>query len=122
MSVLSGLSVLIVEDNPVLMLDTETALVELGCDVAGVAGRLADARELIRAVPFDLAVLDVNIQGEKIDPVAESIARSGRPIVFVTGYGAAGVPLHIPGPVIERPYARSTLERALLEAMQAERE
>jgi DNA-binding response OmpR family regulator len=60
--------------------------------VAAEAGDVEEAAKLAQSTDFDLAILDVNLKGKLITPVAELIKALGRPIIFATGYGSEGVP------------------------------
>lgn len=112
-----GLRVFMVEDEAMLSLAMQDMLAELGCEVVGTAARLEAALELAQSVVFDIAVLDVNLGGERVDPVADIIAARGLPIVFVTGYGKQGAPRHLAGPVVEKPYELVNLKKALSAAL-----
>jgi DNA-binding LytR/AlgR family response regulator len=115
---LQGVRVLVVEDEPMLLLALQDTLTELGCEVAGTAARLQPALVLVHDLTFDIAVLDVDLGGVRIDPVAAAIAARGVPIVFVTGYGQGAAPRHVPGPVLEKPYEAAHLHKALRMALQ----
>ena len=65
---------------------------ELGYRVAGEAGDIDEAVRLVQATEFDIAILDVNVNGKVISPVAEAMTLRGLPFVFATGYGSAGLP------------------------------
>lgn len=114
----SGLRVYLVDDEPLLLMELEDKLAELGCIVAGSASRIETALARARELAFDVAVLDVNLGTTRIDPVAEAIAERALPIVFLTGYGPdfKGRPRH--GIVLEKPCTKATLERALSQAME----
>jgi DNA-binding response OmpR family regulator len=114
-----GKSVFVVEDEPMLSLDLQDILTELGFEVAGAAARIEPALELARKLVFDVAVLDVNIGDQSILPVAEIVDGRGLPIVFATGYGQGAVPEGMRCVVLEKPYDVKALERALLEALGA---
>src|SRR5262249_44481727 len=93
-------------------------LADIGCEVAGVASRLKEAFEQIDTVTFDVAILDVNLNGEQTLPVAEALLASGRPIVFATGYAATTVPPTFAAvPVLQKPFQQQDLERALRAAL-----
>ncbi len=111
---LSGLRVFVVEDEaPVAML-VETMLDDLGCDVVLSAASVAEALEFVRRGGFDVALLDVNLGGEKVFPVADELRRLGAPFVFSSGYGAGGLrPDLADAPIIQKPYRLSDLEAAL---------
>ena len=79
--------VLIVEDEVLVALSLKRTLGDLGYAVVGPAVNLEEAWTLARTSPSDIALLDVNIQGETVLPLAESLAAAGHAIVFCSGYG-----------------------------------
>jgi hypothetical protein len=86
--------------------------------VVGPASRIRHALQLACDAEIDAAVLDVNVAGEKVFPVAEVLARRGVPFVFATGYGAAGIDGVFPdSPILQKPYLEAALARALREAL-----
>jgi CheY-like chemotaxis protein len=117
-SPVSSCSVLIVEDETLLRMITEM-LEELGHRVAAEAARLEQALPLARSADFDLAVLDVNIAGQLITPVAELIASRQLPIIFATGYGVSGLPEAFRDrPALRKPFMVDGLKHAIAQAMQ----
>ena len=101
---LNGLTVLIVEDAVLLAMELETALGEAGAQVVGPAYDLAEALRLVEQ-PLDAAVLDVNLNGLPVTPVAERLRERGIPFVFATGYGAGGgAPAGFDAPIVRKPY------------------
>ena len=76
--------VIAVEDEALVLLLLQDMLTELGCEIAGSATRLDSALRLAIDGEFDLAILDVNLHGKRIDPIADAIAGRGLPIIFVT--------------------------------------
>jgi CheY-like chemotaxis protein len=117
LSALRGVRVLVVEDEPMVSLALQDTLADFGCEVAGRAARLQPALDLARDLTFDVAVLDIDLGGTRVDPVAEAIAARSLPIVYVTGYGRDAAPRHVPGPVLEKPYEAAELQRALRKAL-----
>lgn len=113
MNALAGLRVLVVEDEPIVAMMLEDMLVELSCTVVGVASTVAQGLALAREGGFDAAVLDININGQRSDPIAEALDRMGLPYVFATGYGSAGLPVGVRKPVIQKPYTSGQLTTAL---------
>lgn len=111
---LAGKRVLAVEDESLVAMWLEDLLSELGCVVVGPANTLEIALELVDRDAIELAVLDINIAGEKVFPVAERLAARKVPFVFATGYGASGViePFN-EHPVVQKPYTLDMLKRAL---------
>ncbi len=89
---LAGRRVLVVEDEMLVAMLVEDLLQEAGCVVVGPFARLADAMAAVAEHPLDLGLLDVNIAGELVFPVAYELERRGVPFVFVTGYGQAALP------------------------------
>ena len=91
MQSLSGVRVLVVEDEFAVLLLLEDMLNELGCELAGTATRLPEAVTMAASAECDAAVLDVNINGENVAPAAEALFGRGIPVVFSTGYGRSGI-------------------------------
>jgi len=83
---LAGRSILVVEDEMLVLMNIETTLTDLGC-TATSAGTIEDALTLLDDTSFDAAMLDVNLHGEKSYPVADALALRGIPFIFSTGYG-----------------------------------
>ncbi len=82
---LAGKTILVVEDSPLIAANAEDILVELGCEVVGPAGTLADALQLSEQADFDAALVDLNIRGSKAFPLLRILAH--RQIPFVLGSG-----------------------------------
>jgi CheY-like chemotaxis protein len=89
---MAGLRVLVVEDEFLLAMMLEDTLNEEGCIIVGPFGRVAEAIQAATEEQIDLAVLDVNVAGEKVFPVADLLDRSGVPFILLTGYGEKAVP------------------------------
>jgi CheY-like chemotaxis protein len=110
--------VLVVEDEAAISMLLEDMLLDFGCDVVGPAARLATALEM--AASDDVAILDVNVAGEPIYPVAEAIAKRDLPLVFSTGYGGAGIREPFRDRlVVQKPFSQSDLKRTLISAIVA---
>jgi CheY-like chemotaxis protein len=117
-SATAGLRVLVVEDETVIAMLVEDMLAELGHHVVAVAGTLEQAARLADEAEFDGALLDVNLHGLKVDPVADTLARRGIPFIFTTGYGERGVPeSYRDRPALQKPYRTEDLGRALADAI-----
>jgi CheY-like chemotaxis protein len=111
---LAGKRVLAVEDEGLVAMWLEDLLTDLGCVVVGPANSIEVAFELLERDSIELAVLDINIAGEKVFPVAERLAARNVPFVFATGYGASGVvEPFAQRPVVQKPYTLEVLKRAL---------
>ena len=85
--VLAKKRVLIVEDELLVALMIEDLLADLGCEAVGPLGSVAQALSVAGSEPIDLAVLDVNLGGEMVYPVAERLGERDIPFLFVSGYG-----------------------------------
>src|ERR1700710_638577 len=84
--------VLVVEDELLISMVIEEILADEGCQIIGPFTNLPDALVAARKGGFDLALLDVNLRGEKVYPVAEILAEQGVPFMFLTGYGKDAIP------------------------------
>src|SRR3977135_604048 len=82
----------IVEAEVMIRMMVAYMLEELGYRVAAEAGEINEAIKLAQSAEFDIAILDVNVNGRVISPVAELIKARNRPFIFATGYGSTGVP------------------------------
>ncbi len=108
------LRVLIVEDEMLVAMNIEDMLLDLGHEVAGLAGRLAPALALANEAEFDLAMLDVNLAGQQSFPVADVLIGRGIPFLFATGYGIKGIPeAYRDRPVLQKPFRAQDLGEAL---------
>jgi len=107
-----GARVLIVEDEIVVALFLEDLLAEFGYEVAGIVSHLDDA--MGRPNDYDVALLDVHLNGRNVFEFADRLAACGTPFVFATGYGARGIPdRHCARPVLQKPFRPDELKRAL---------
>ena len=111
---LKGLRVLVVEDEMMVSMLIEDMLSDLGCTVIGPASRLDEAMDLARTADIDCAVLDVNLGGQPIFPVADLLREKGAPFAFATGYGDAGLrDVDKGSPVLQKPFREGDLARVL---------
>ena len=102
---LTGKRVLIVEDELLVALMIEDFLLEFGCTTIGPFGTLAKALDAARTEMLDLAVLDVNLNGEMVYPVADALAERRIPFLFVSGYGDEAIlPDHTDWKVCAKPF------------------
>lgn len=119
---LGGARVLVVEDEFAVLLLIEDMLSELGCEIVGTATRLSDALALAGRAECDAAILDVNINGENVGPVAETLAARGIPMVFSTGYGPSGIESRWrERPALQKPYRIEEFAAALRQALTGRR-
>jgi CheY-like chemotaxis protein len=111
---LAGRRVLLIEDEMLVLMALEDMMGDFGCTSITVAGNLEDALAVVAAEPFDLATLDVNLNGQRSYPIADALNDAGVPFAFSTGYGGHGVDegygVH---PVIDKPFDGPQLEQVL---------
>ena len=113
---LEGLRLFLVEDEALVAMLLEDMLADLGCVVVDIAGSVRDALNRLGSdfSRADAAVLDVNLDGEMVFPVADLLAEQGLPFMFVTGFGRDGIGERYPGaPVLAKPYSARSLTHAL---------
>jgi CheY-like chemotaxis protein len=109
-----GGSVFLVEDEVMIRMMVADMLEELGYSVAAEAGEINEAIRLAKSAQFDLAILDVNVNGKVISPVAELIDSRNIPFVFATGYGSSGLPEEYRDrPALQKPFQVETLGRII---------
>jgi CheY-like chemotaxis protein len=115
---LRGRRIFVVEDERLISMMLEVMLGDLGCIVAGVAGTIEKALSQVEATPtIDAAILDVNLGGQKVFPVADALAARGVPFVFSTGYGPSDLAERYPKSLLlNKPYNSERLARVLVEA------
>jgi CheY-like chemotaxis protein len=110
------LSILVVDDESMIAMFLEDMLLDLGCTVVGPAGAVASALALIEAggQTLDGALLDVNLRGELVYPVADALTRLNVPFVFVTGYAGHGIdPRYAAVTAVSKPFPFATIGRVV---------
>jgi CheY-like chemotaxis protein len=114
----AGCSVFLVEDEVMIRMMVADMLEELGHSVVAEAGEIGEAVKLAQSTDFDLAILDVNVNGKVITPVAELINARNRPFIFATGYGSSGLPPEYRDrPALQKPFQLETLAQVIASAM-----
>jgi DNA-binding response OmpR family regulator len=109
-----GGSVFLVEDEVMIRMMVADMLEELGYRVAAEAGEINEAVKLAQTAEFDFAILDVNVNGKVISPVADLIKARKRPFIFATGYGSSGLPEEYRDrPALQKPFQLETLARTI---------
>ena len=109
-----GGSVFLVEDEVMIRMMVADMLEELGYSVAAEAGEINEAIRLAESAEFDIAILDVNVNGKVISPVADVLKARQRPFIFATGYGAQGLPEEYRNrPALQKPFQMETLAQVL---------
>ncbi|HZP75210.1 MAG TPA: response regulator [Pseudolabrys sp.] len=111
----SSLRVFVVEDEYLIRMLLEDMLAEIGFTVAAAAGTVTEATELAHSTEFDVAILDVNLDGQEVYPVSDILDGRGVPFVFVTGYGGRGLPEpYRDRMTLQKPFQLDDLKRTLL--------
>jgi len=116
---LEGLRVFIVEDEALVAMNLEMILEDLGCLVVGPAMRFDRAEAMVEGdLAADIAILDVNVGGRQVFPLAHRIA-DRMPVIFSTGYDQSGIPTEWHGrPMLQKPYTSDEVMRVLSQALQ----
>ncbi|MFJ6023665.1 response regulator [Brevundimonas sp. NPDC092305] len=116
---LSGRRILVVEDESLVAMLLETILEDMECVPVGPVSSVADALKTVdEEDALDAALLDVNVAGTYVFPVAEALKAKGVPFVFSTGYGEGGLPDEWRGqPTIQKPFTEDTVRQALMQAV-----
>lgn len=114
MTTLSSLKVLVVEDEALVSMLVEDMLTDLGCTIIGPAAEIEEALRLAGSADIDAALLDVNLGGRPIFPVADALKARGVPFAFASGYGEAGLTDdHRGATVLQKPFREADLRRVL---------
>jgi len=106
--------ILVVEDEVLIGMLLEDVLQDLGYEIVATASRVDEAARIARDVEADAAILDVNLNGQEVYPVAEILAGRGIPFVFATGYGERGLPPAFQQrPTLPKPFQQDSLSAKL---------
>ena len=106
---------LVVEDEYLIRMLLEDMLADLGYDVAAAVGSIAEASAVAANGDFSAAILDVNVDGREIYPVADILAKRGVPFVFVTGYGERSLAdPYNNRPALQKPFQVEQLKNAIV--------
>jgi CheY-like chemotaxis protein len=115
---LSGRRFLVVEDEYIIAVVLEDYLADIGCSVAWHADSVGEALRVVEnEVGIDGAILDMNLNGEPIDPVAKALALRHIPFCFMTGYGSAAATGHPNAPTISKPFDSGGLREIVSKLM-----
>lgn len=119
-SSLSGQRILLVEDEYLLAFDMALALESLGAEVVGPAPTLVAAAAILdRGTAIDAAVLDVNLRGEMVYPLADQLLARGVPVLLATAYDDAVLPERFRSlPNCTKPLRAAQLEAMLVQILQ----
>ena len=106
--------ILVVEDEYLIRMLLEDMLADLGYEIVGAVGTIAAASELAAQAEFDIAILDVNVDGKEVYPVAAILAGRGLPFVFVSGYGEGSLAEPFRNrPSLQKPFQADQLKTTL---------
>lgn len=109
-----ALRVLVVEDEFLVAMDIESMLEQLGCVVVASVPRLLKALDVASSLDFDLAVLDINLAGEVVYPLAFRLAQRGTPFLFTTGYSTSSLPGELSDrPLLRKPVTLTALKKTV---------
>ena len=116
---LSGRRVLVVEDESLVAMLLETILEDMDCIPVGPASTVEEGLALTAdPSPLDAALLDVNVAGRQVFPIAEALKDRGVPFIFSTGYGEGGLPDEWRGhATVQKPFTEAAIRDALMKAM-----
>ena len=101
---------LIVEDDVMIRVVLADMLCELGYTVAAEAASIDEALEATRKTDFDLAILDADLKGRSVSPVADALVARDIRFVFITGYGDHGLPAYPDRPTLRKPFQMDALK------------
>ena len=118
--VLKGRRILIVEDEEMIAMLLEDYLLDFGCELAGHATTVAEAMSLVEeASPIDAALLDMNLRGELVTPVATALSAARVPFCFMTGLGAGAATGFPDAPTLGKPFEQGRLRAVLTQMFSA---
>jgi PAS domain S-box-containing protein len=113
--VVAGNRIMIVEDEALVAMALRESLDQMGFSVLGPFSRISEAMAALRSNQVDAAVLDVNLGGELVYPLADVLTAGRVPFIFVTGYGSEEVDRRFAGvPVLQKPIQGEALRATLM--------
>lgn len=112
------LSVFLVEDETLIQMMVADMIEELGHTVIAQASDLNQALSLAQTTDLDVAILDINLSGQRIDPVAETLSNRNLPFIFASGYRGEGrTDRFRDRPALQKPFSLSQLAEAIEAAL-----
>ena len=113
---------LIVEDDPVIALEIEHILRSAGFEIANCVPSIPKALTVLTSCECDFAVLDANLRGKSVEPVAIALKNLGKPFLFVSGYGRIHLPARfLDAPLLSKPFNAAELIRSVTAILQPDR-
>jgi CheY-like chemotaxis protein len=117
---LAGRRILVVEDSPLIAAVLEDMLKDMGCSVVGPTGNMAFAVDLAKVEALDAAIIDLNIRGGKVYPVAEVLRDRDVPFLLASGYADWTLREDFKDrPRLTKPYTADTVEQKLLKLLES---
>ena len=111
---LRGIRIFLVEDESLIMMLLEDIMADLECEVVQTALTLREALDVASTVDAQVAILDINLAGDPIFPVAERLAVRGIPLIFASGYGSTTLPeIWKDRTTLSKPFSATQVEAAL---------
>lgn len=106
--------ILVVEDEAMISILVEDMVLDFGSEVVGPAAKIDEALRLASQANLDAAILDVNVGGAAVFPVADLLRTRGVPVIFATGYGTSGLPARFENNFkLPKPFSYEELAKAL---------
>ena len=118
----SGAAILLVEDEGLVRMALEEQLAALGHPLAAKAPNLEMGLRLAREAEYELAILDVNLNGRPAFPIADVVTARGKALVFMTGYGARGLTGDYKNSIVlQKPFKQRQLMDAIASALESQK-
>lgn len=113
-----GLAVVVVEDEPMLLMLLEDMLDEIGCRLVASAATVGDGLAAVDEREFDIAILDVHLGRDVVWPLADHLVEEGKPFVLASGDDGRLLQDRYPSAtILAKPYELDTLTKALSDAV-----
>jgi CheY-like chemotaxis protein len=110
--------ILIVEDEAMISMLIEDMVLDFGSEIVGPAARLDHALTLALQAEIDVGLLDINVDGSVVYPVADVLRFRGIPFIFVTGYDFKALPERFRGtPIVSKPFSYQQFADTLRSAL-----
>jgi two-component SAPR family response regulator len=120
----AGRRLLIVEDELLIALELQHIVEQLGGTVVGPAGSVERALQLLSDITPDAALLDANLRGNRVTPVAQACRDRSVPFAVVTGYGRLELdePLLQSAPRVRKPFDRHAIRKVVAIVLREDRD
>ncbi|SFR32638.1 Response regulator receiver domain-containing protein [Litoreibacter janthinus] len=102
--------IIIFEDEPLIAFDIEEAVLEAGCEVVGIARTVEEGLGLLKTVACDGAVLDANLNGNSVEPIAKELEARKLRYIIASGYSRDQLEfVHDATPLVNKPFSMPEL-------------